>query len=148
MTRFLVLLAVVIASGCAKNESQGESSSGTSSAKPADPNAPLPAFAVKPVEPSEAQDIATLKQRTSPQVSKWLSEQTTSDGFIVTYEIPRIEDVQDETTLRFERKQTGVDFGVYLRRNIDGHPHKCVTTRIAKREDIARVVEACKTAKP
>jgi hypothetical protein len=140
VTRLVLLLALI---GCAKDSHHDQEQ-----AKAADSNAPLPAFAVKPIDDAEAQDLPTLKQRTSSMVSKWLSEQTTQDGYIATYEIPRKEWVQDEKTLKVEAKQTGVDFGVYVRRQIGGKPYKCVTTHIEKREDIARVVEACKTAKP
>lgn len=108
----------------------------------------MPAFSVKPIDPGEAQDLAELKNRTSSLVSKWLTEQPTSDGFIATYETPIIENVQDEKTLAIEKKQTGVRYGVYVRRMIDGQPYKCVAPKLDKREDMARVVEACKTAKP
>ncbi|HTL36286.1 MAG TPA: hypothetical protein VL326_24305 [Kofleriaceae bacterium] len=142
MKRFVLLLALV---GCAKD---GHHDSDQAATKPTDPSAPLPEFKVKPVDETEAQDLATLKQRTQSMVSKWLTEQPTADGWIVTYEIPKKEWVQDDKTLKVEAKETGVDFGVYVRRQIDGKPYKCVTTHITKREDIARVVDACKTAKP
>jgi hypothetical protein len=81
-------------------------------------------------------------------VTKWLSEQTTSDGFIATYEMPRNEDVQDDQTLKVETKQVGVYYGVYVRRVIDGQPYKCTATHIEKQSDIHRVVDACTVAKP
>ena len=145
MTRFLLLLAFV---GCSNDKQQADQAAATGGGGGGASAGPLPAFELKPVDASEASDIATLKQRSAAAVSKWLTEQPTSDGWIVTYEIPRVEQVQDEKTLRMEPKQVGLDFGVYVRRTIDGKQYKCVTTHIAKREDIQRVVDACKTAKP
>ena len=108
----------------------------------------MPEYHVKPIDPSEAQDIPTLKERVGDAVSKWLSEDTTPDGWIVTYESPHRDNVQDDKTLKVELKVVGVEYGVYVRRQIGGQPYKCVAQGIEKREDIARVVAACKTAKP
>ena len=145
MTRLVLLLALI---GCAKKEQSSDQVSAQGGGGAAATNSPLPEFKLKPVEDGEAASIAELEERTASQVSKWLQAEPTRDGWIVSYEMPRLENVQDEKTLKVELKQTGVDFGVYVRRKIDGKPYKCVTTHIEKREDIARVVAACKTAKP
>jgi hypothetical protein len=151
VTRLLLLLALV---ACARSSDKQQNEQGSATATISNApsrtssNAPLPAFELKLVNDGEAADIATLKARTSGAVSKWLTEEPTSDGWIVTYEIPRVEQVQDEKTLKMEPKQVGLDFGVYVRRTIDGKQYKCVTTHITRREDIARVVDACKKATP
>jgi hypothetical protein len=151
VTRLLLLLALV---SCARssdkpqNEQAPATGGGAATGGGGASNAPLPAFELKLVNDGEAADIATLKARTSGAVSKWLTEEPTADGWIVTYEMPRVEQVQDEKTLVMKPTQVGLDFGVYVRRTIDGKQYKCVTTHITKREDIARVVDACKKATP
>lgn len=147
MKRFVLLLALV---ACSTKSHDNASSGGTESSTSSGGGATgtLPAYTLKPIEPSEAQDIPTLKDRVGDAVSKWLSEDTTADGWILTYETPHRENVQDDKTLKVELKVVGVYYGVYVRRQIGGQPYKCVTQTIEKREDIARVVAACKTAKP
>ena len=151
MKRFVLLLALV---GCwtkshdSSSSSSTESSSITSGGGGGGGGGALPEYKLKPIDPSEAQDIPTLKDRVGSAVSKWLSEDTTPDGWILTYETPHRDNVQDEKTLHVELKVIGVYYGVYVRRMINGQPFKCVTQTIEKREDIARVVAACKTAKP
>lgn len=103
-------------------------------------------YKLKPVEPGEAEDLASLKDRTKSAVREWLREEPTADGWIATYSSPRLDNVQDERG-QVERKEVGLDYGVYVRRTIDGKPYKCVA-RLPKREDIDAVVAACKTAMP
>ena len=151
MTRLLVFVGLLALVGCGKKhevEQKPAEHGATTATTATTSNAPMPAFSVKPIDPGEAQDLAELKNRTSSLVSKWLTEQPTSDGFIATYETPIIENVQDEKTLAIEKKQTGVLYGVYVRRMIDGQPYKCVAPKLEKRADVERVVDACKTAKP
>jgi len=158
--RAAVVLLALVACGKKHDDNQPASSSSSSSElagapksaeTPADRTAPAPGgkelpYKLKPVDPAEAQNLATLKERTQSAVRDWLSEETTADGWIATYSSPRLDNVQDEKG-QVERKEVGLEYGVYVRRMIDGKPYKCVA-RLPNFEDIAPVVAACKTATP
>jgi hypothetical protein len=104
-------------------------------------------YKLKPIDRAEAQNLATLKDRTKSAVKDWLSEEVTADGWIATYSSPHLDNVQDERG-QVERKEVGLEYGVYVRRMIDGKPYKCVATHLPNFEDIAPIVAACKTAMP
>ena len=143
MKRVLVMIALV---GCKNHDDAQKQPASTGGGQVVSTGSVH--YSLKPIDPAESQDLATLKKRTQKIVSEWITEQTTPDGWILTYSTPHMENVQDEKTLKVENKQTGLDYGVYVRRVIDGTPYKCTAMEIPTKDEVARVVEACKTAKP
>jgi major membrane immunogen (membrane-anchored lipoprotein) len=83
---------------------------------------------VKPVDASDAPDIAALKQKL-PDVKEWTRESKTDDGWIVTFTVPMGEQLE---------------YGMQMRRKIDGTDYKC-SAMLSAPDGLGAVIEACQS---
>lgn len=156
--KYMLLVALAVAAGCAKKTDNQAEPAKTEPAKPAASTegyvavpssdgliAKVPANAkptaagfssddrkfgmvVKAVDGSDAPDIAALKQKL-PDVKEWLRESNTDDGWIVTFSVP----MGDQ-----------LEYGVQMRRKIDGTDYKC-SAMLSAPEGFDAVIEACQS---
>lgn len=101
---------------------------------------------VREVEPSWGRTLEELKSSLMKHTIKdVLHEETTADGFILTFTTVKTDNVQDPDG-RVLTKDVGVEYGLQMRFAIDGKPYKCAAT-VPKQESLQLVIDACKTVK-
>jgi hypothetical protein len=86
---------------------------------------------VKPVDDSDAPDMDALKAKLGDNVKEWLRQTKTDDGWIVMFSIPAGDQLE---------------YGVQVRRKIDGAPYKCAAT-LASPDGFGAVIEACQSVR-
>ena len=92
-------------------------------------------------EATDGKDFDAAKAGTEEFLfKKWIKSEKTDDGWVFTYEIPKL-DLSGE-----EAKEVGVMYAFEVRRKIGDKTYKCHGS-IAKADGLDAVVDACKSIK-
>ena len=89
-------------------------------------------------EATDGKEFAAAKAGTEEFLfKKWIKSEQTDDGWIFTYEMPKLND---------EAEEVGVTYAFEVRRKIGDKTYKC-SGSVAKAEGLDAVVDACKSIK-
>lgn len=92
-------------------------------------------------EATDGKDFDAAKAGTEEFLfKKWIKSEKTDDGWVFTYEVPKL-DLSGE-----EAKEVGVMYAFEVRRKIGDKTYKCHGS-VAKAEGLDAVVDACKSIK-
>jgi len=96
------------------------------------------------MEVSAAQQAKTFEQIKKDteefMFGKWIKEEKTADGWVLTWEMPKMDMSGDEP------KEVGTLYSFEVRRKLGGKLHKCYGS-VAKADGLDAVVKTCSTLK-
>ena len=102
-------------------------------------------FLVRQLGASDSRTIEEAKGKLKYVLKDVLHAEDTADGYILTHTMAKSE-IKEGATGRVHSEESGVEYSLQMRRDIDGTPYKCSAILPAEK-DLAAVIAACKSLK-